>query len=79
MTNKCTKIFAVIAIFMIACSNYACAFSPFEKALGVGILGGLLYIGIALFYAFLFGLLVKAFGAFGYILGMVMLFLSIYL
>jgi hypothetical protein len=66
-------------MFIIACNNYALAFSPFEKALGFGILGGLMGIGIVLFFVVLFGLLVKAFGAFGYILGMVMLFLSIYL
>lgn len=79
MTNKYNKMFAITTMFMLACNNYALAFSPFEKALGAGILGGLAAIGIGLFFVFLFGLLVKAFGAFGYILGMVMLFLSIYL
>lgn len=79
MTNKYAKALTVIAMFMVACSNYACALSPFEKALGAGILGGLLCIGIVLFFVFIFGLLVKAFGIFGYILGIVMLFMSIYL
>jgi hypothetical protein len=64
---------------MFACSNYACALSPFEKALCAGALGGLAAIAYSIFFVVLFGLLVKAFGAFGYIFGMMLLIFSIYL
>ena len=76
---KFPKLFVVFAMFMLACSNYACALSPFEKVLGAGILGGLIATGIGVFIAILFGLLVKAFGVFGYIFGIILLVFSIYL
>lgn len=79
MTNKYAKALTVIAMFMGACSNYACAFSPIETALGVGIFNGLGNVFSALFYIFLCGLLIKAFGVFGYIFSLVLVFMSIYL
>ena len=76
--NKTAKVFLTIAMIMF-CANFTYAFSPFEAAVGTGIFFGMCDVFFALLCILGCGLLIKAFGVFGYIFSLVLVFMSIYL
>lgn len=76
--TKFTKLTAII-ICLTICSNYACAADIFEQALYTGFLSAAKFLLYVLFGAVLAGLIIKAFGVFGYIFVAVALALSVFL
>lgn len=76
--NKFNKIFATALVFMFICMTQVMAKDVLLLGLGAGILGGLAIGMLGLICTVLAGLIVRAFGVFGYIFIIMLAVMSVF-